>query len=191
MSTEFPTKSEIKREWHLIDAQDLVLGKLASKAAMILMGKTKPTYTTFMDTGDHVIVINAAKVKVTGRKEEDKMYRHFTGYPGGLVEKSLKRGRAEKPIRDHMIVINAAKVKVTGRKEEDKMYRHFTGYPGGLVEKSLKRVRAEKPIRLVEDAISGMLPKTKLGKQMFRKLNVYAGETHPHAAQQPVALTIK
>jgi large subunit ribosomal protein L13 len=142
MSTEFPTKSEIKREWHLIDAQDLVLGKLASKAAMILMGKTKPTYTTFMDTGDHVIVINAAKVKVTGRKEEDKMYRHFTGYPGGLVEKSLKR------------------------------------------------VRAEKPIRLVEDAISGMLPKTKLGKQMFRKLNVYAGETHPHAAQQPVALKV-
>jgi large subunit ribosomal protein L13 len=120
-----------------------VLGKLASKAAMILMGKTKPTFTPFLDAGDHVIVINAAKVKVTGRKEEDKVYRHFTGYPGGLVEKSLKR------------------------------------------------VRSERPVRLIEDAISGMLPKTKLGKQMYRKLKVYAGDQHPHAAQQPVALTVK
>jgi len=143
MSTEFPSKNGVKRQWHVIDAQDVVLGKLASKAAMLLMGKTKPTYTTFLDTGDHVIVINAAKVKVTGRKEEDKIYRHFTGYPGGLVEKSLKR------------------------------------------------VRAEKPVRLVEDAISGMLPKTKLGKQMFRKLQVYAGDRHPHAAQQPTALTVR
>jgi large subunit ribosomal protein L13 len=143
MSTEFPSKNGVKRQWHVIDAQDVVLGKLASKAAMLLMGKTKPTYTTFLDTGDHVIVINAAKVKVSGRKEEDKIYRHFTGYPGGLVEKSLKR------------------------------------------------VRAEKPIRLVEDAIAGMLPKTKLGKQMFRKLQVYAGDRHPHAAQQPTALTVK
>jgi large subunit ribosomal protein L13 len=143
MSTEFPSKNGVKRQWHLIDAEDVVLGKLASKAAMILMGKTKPTYTTFLDTGDHVIVINAAKVKVTGRKEEDKLYRHFTGYPGGLVEKSLKR------------------------------------------------VRAEKPTRIVEDAISGMLPKTKLGKQMFRKLQVYAGDRHPHAAQQPTALVVK
>ena len=90
-----------------------------------------------------------------------------------------------------MIVINAAKVKLTGRKEEDKLYRHFTGYPGGLVEKSLKRVRAEKPTRMMEDAISGMLPKTKLGKQMYRKLKVYAGDKHPHAAQKPVALTVK
>ena len=143
MSTEFPSKNAIKRQWHVIDAQDLILGKLASKAAMLLMGKTKPTYTTFLDTGDHVIVINAAKVKVSGRKEEDKIYRHFTGYPGGLVEKSLKR------------------------------------------------VRAEKPTRLIEDAISGMLPKTKLGKQMFRKLKVYAGDKHPHAAQQPAVLTIQ
>jgi large subunit ribosomal protein L13 len=143
MSTEFPSKGNIKRNWHVIDAQDVVLGKLASKAAMLLMGKTKPIYTTFLDTGDHVIVINAAKVKVTGRKEEDKMYRHFTGYPGGLVEKSLKR------------------------------------------------VRAERPVRLVEDAIFGMLPKTKLGKQMYRKLKVYAGDKHPHAAQNPAALTVK
>jgi len=88
-------------------------------------------------------------------------------------------------------VINADKVRVTGRKETDKIYRHFTGYPGGLVEKSFKRVRAEKPIRLVEDAIFGMLPKTKLGKQMYRKLKVYAGDKHPHAAQKPAALTVK
>jgi large subunit ribosomal protein L13 len=143
MSTVFPSKNGVVREWHVIDAQNVVLGKLASKAAMILMGKTKPTFTPFLDTGDHVIVINAAKVKVTGRKEEDKMYRHFTGYPGGLVEKSLKR------------------------------------------------VRAERPVRLVEDAIFGMLPKTKLGKQMYRKLKVYADDRHPHAAQQPAALTVK
>src|SRR5262250_326182 len=142
MSTEFPSKNEISRRWHVIDAQDAVLGKLASKAAMILMGKTKASYTPFLDTGDHVIVINAAKVKVTGRKETDKVYRHFTGYPGGLVQKSLKR------------------------------------------------VREEKPVRMVEDAIFGMLPKTKLGKQMYRKLKVYAGDKHPHSAQQPVALTV-
>ena len=141
MSTEFPSKNAIARQWHVLDAQEMVLGKLASKAAMLLMGKTKPSYTPFLDTGDHVIVINASKVRVSGRKEEGKTYRHFTGYPGGLVEKSLKR------------------------------------------------VRAEKPVRLIEDAIFGMLPKTKLGKQMYRKLKVYAGEKHPHAAQKPTAMT--
>src|ERR1017187_8762183 len=99
MSTEFPSKNGIVRQWHVIDAQELILGKLASKAAMLLMGKTKPSYTPFLDTGDHVIVINAEKVRVTGRKETDKMYRHFTGYPGGLVETSFKRVRAEKPVR--------------------------------------------------------------------------------------------
>jgi large subunit ribosomal protein L13 len=143
MSTEFPSKNAITRQWHVLDAQEMVLGKLASKAAMLLMGKTKPSYTPFLDAGDHVIVVNASKVRVSGRKEEDKMYRHFTGYPGGLVEKSFRR------------------------------------------------VRAEKPIRIVEDAIAGMLPKTKLGKQMYRKLNVYAGDRHPHAAQKPVALAVK
>jgi large subunit ribosomal protein L13 len=143
MSTEFPSKDGIVRTWHVIDAQDVVLGKLASKAAMLLMGKHKASYTPFLDTGDHVIVINASKVRVTGRKETNKMYRHFTGYPGGLVEKSLTR------------------------------------------------VRKEKPTRIVEDAITGMLPKTKLGKQMFRKLKVYAGDRHPHAAQKPAALAVK
>jgi large subunit ribosomal protein L13 len=143
MSTDFPSKNAISRHWHVIDAQDVVLGKLASKAAMLLMGKTKPSYTPFLDTGDHVIVINADRVKVTGRKEEKKVYRHFTGYPGGLVEKTFRR------------------------------------------------VRAERPVRIVEQAIQGMLPKTKLGKQMFRKLKVYAGDRHPHAAQKPLMLAIK
>lgn len=143
MSTEFPSKNGIGRSWHVVDARDVVLGKLASKAAMLLMGKTKPSYTPFLDTGDHVIVINADKVRVTGRKEEKKVYRHFTGYPGGLVEKSFKR------------------------------------------------VRAERPVRIVEQAIQGMLPKTKLGKQMYRKLKVYAGDRHPHAAQKPAPLAIK
>jgi len=108
-----------------------------------LMGKTKPSYTPFLDTGDHVIVINAEKVRLSGRKEDNKVYRHFTGYPGGLVEKSFKR------------------------------------------------VRAERPVRIVEEAVQGMLPKTKLGKQMYRKLQVYAGDKHPHAAQKPTALTVK
>jgi len=143
MSTAFPSKNEISRSWHVIDAQDVVLGKLASKAAMLLMGKTKPSYTPFLDTGDHVIVINAGKVRVSGRKETDKVYRHFTGYPGGLVEKSFRR------------------------------------------------VREERPVRIVEEAIRGMLPKTKLGKQMFRKLKVYATDRHPHAAQKPVVLAMK
>ena len=143
MSTEFPSKNGIERRWHVIDAQGVVLGKIATKAAMVLMGKTKPSYTPFLDTGDHVIVVNAAKVRLSGRKEDNKVYRHFTGYPGGLVEKSFKR------------------------------------------------VRAEKPIRIVEEAVQGMLPKTKLGKQMFRKLQVYAGDRHPHAAQKPTALTVK
>ena len=143
MSTEFPSKNAISRSWHVIDAQDVVLGKLASKAAMLLMGKTKPSYTPFLDTGDHVIVINAGKVRVSGRKETDKVYRHFTGYPGGLVERSFRR------------------------------------------------VREERPVHMVEEAIRGMLPKTKLGKQMFRKLKVYATDRHPHAAQQPAVLAMK
>jgi large subunit ribosomal protein L13 len=142
MSTEFPSKNGVERRWHVIDAEGVVLGKLATKAAMVLMGKTKPIYTPFIDAGDHVIVINAEKVRLSGRKEESKVYRHFTGYPGGLVEKSFKR------------------------------------------------VRAEKPIRIVEEAIQGMLPKTKLGKQMYRKLKVYAGDKHPHQAQKPVALSV-
>ena len=142
MSTEFPSKNEITRTWHVMDADGQVLGKLASKAACILMGKHRPTYTPFLDTGDHVVVINAAKVRLTGKKEENKLYRHFTGYPGGLVEMGVRR------------------------------------------------VRATRPNRMVEDAIFGMLPKTKLGKQMYRKLKVYAGDKHPHVAQKPVSMSL-
>jgi len=137
MSTEFPSKPGIKREWHLLDADNVVLGKLASQAAMLLMGKHKTTYTPFLDTGDHVIVVNAAKVKLTGKKDDQKVYRRFTGYPGGLVEVGARK------------------------------------------------MRATRPTRMVEDAIFGMLPKTKMGKQMYRKLKVYAGDKHPHSAQKP------
>jgi large subunit ribosomal protein L13 len=124
----------------VVDAEGQVLGRVASKAAMILMGKHKPTYTTFLDTGDHVIVINAAKIRLTGRKEEQKLYRHHTGYPGGLVEVGAQK------------------------------------------------VRATRPAKMIEQAIAGMLPKTKLGKQMYRKLKVYAGPKHPHQAQKPVEM---
>jgi len=142
MSTEFPSKNGIERQWHVLDADGRVLGKVASKAAMLLMGKHKPTYAPFLDTGDHVVVVNAAKVRLSGKKDEKKLYRHFTGYPGGLVETSAKR------------------------------------------------VRETRPVRMIEEAVAGMLPKTKLGKQMYRKLKVYAGDKHPHAAQKPAALAL-
>jgi len=143
MKTEFPSKNEVARVWHVIDAENAVLGRIASQAALILMGKNKPTYTPFLDTGDHVVVVNAEKVRLTGRKEDQKIYRRHTGYPGGLIE------------------IQA------------------------------RKVRATHPIRMIEDAVAGMLPKSKLGKQMVRKLKVYAGDKHPHQAQQPVALAVE
>ncbi len=140
MKTVIPSPDGIVRQWHLIDAENAVLGRVASQAAMILMGKNKPTYTPFLDTGDHVIVVNAEKIRLTGAKEEQKIYRRHSGYPGGLREESARK------------------------------------------------VRASRPVRMVEEAIQGMLPKTKLGKQMYRKLNVYAGPKHPHQAQKPVEL---
>lgn len=142
MSTSFPSQNDIPRTWYVMDAQDAVLGRLASKAAMILMGKNKPIYTPFFDTGDHIVVVNAEKVRLTGNKEEDKLYRRHSGYPGGLKEITAKR------------------------------------------------LRRTRPERMIELAIQGMLPKTKLGKQMYRKLNVYAGPKHPHQAQKPVDLTV-
>jgi large subunit ribosomal protein L13 len=142
MKTVIPSAEAIVRQWHLIDAEDAVLGRVASKAANILMGKHKPTYTPFLDTGDHVVVINAAKVRLTGAKEEQKIYRRHSGYPGGLTETSARK------------------------------------------------VRETRPARMVEEAIAGMLPKTKLGKQMYRKLKVYAGPKHPHDAQKPAALAV-
>ena len=142
MSTYFPKQGEIARKWYVVDGAGQTLGRLATRVANILTGKNNPRYTPFLDTGDHVVVINAGKVRLTGRKEENKLYRHFTGYPGGLVEMGVRR------------------------------------------------VRATRPTRMVEDAIFGMLPKTKLGKQMYRKLKVYAGDKHPHVAQKPVAMSI-
>lgn len=142
MKTVIPSGPAIERSWHLIDADGEVLGRVASQAAQILMGKHKPSYTPFLDTGDHVIVVNAEKVRLTGHKEEQKIYRRHSGYPGGLTEISARK------------------------------------------------VRATRPIRMVEEAISGMLPKNKLGKQMYRKLQVYAGAKHPHQAQQPVEMKV-
>ena len=130
------------RRWHVIDAEGQVLGRLATAAARLLQGKHKATYTPFIDTGDHVVVVNAAKVKLTGRKEDQKIYRQHSGYEGGLRE---ERARL---------------------------------------------VRARRPVKLVEDAVHGMLPKTKLGQAMYRKLKVYAGPDHPHAAQKPSKLEV-
>jgi large subunit ribosomal protein L13 len=123
--------------WHVIDAEGKVLGRIATLAARLLQGKHKASYTPFIDTGDHVVVVNAAKVKLTGRKEDQKVYRQHSGYEGGLRE---ERARS---------------------------------------------VRQRRPERLVEEAVHGMLPKTKLGTAMYRKLKVYAGPDHPHAAQKP------
>ena len=142
MKTEFPSPGEIVRQWHVVDADGVVLGRLATKAASLLMGKHKPSYTPYIDMGDHIIVINAAKVRLTGRKEEQKLYRRHSGYPGGLTETSARK------------------------------------------------VRETRPQRMVEEAVQGMLPKNKLGKQMYRKLQVYAGPKHPHDAQKPVALAV-
>ena len=143
MPTHIPTVDETDRQWFVLDAKDQVLGKLAATAATILTGKIKPIYTPFLDTGDHVIVINAAQIHLSGRKETDKVYRRHTGYPGGL--KSTAAGD----------------------------------------------MRAKQPTRVIEEAIRGMLPKTKLGRAMFHKLKVYAGDKHPHQAQKPKAATVK
>ena len=142
MPTYNPKVDERDRQWFVIDAKDQVLGKLAVKAADILSGKRKPTYTPFLDTGDHLIVINAEHVHLTGRKEDGKLYRRHSGFMGGL--------------------------KTTAAAD----------------------MRTQHPTRLIEEAVKGMLPKTKLGRAMFGKLKVYAGPDHPHQAQkpQPVAL---
>lgn len=139
MSTYFPSGKGLEqhRDWHLIDANGQTVGRLASEVARLLMGKHKPTYTPFLDTGDHVIVINASKVVFKGNKTEDKIYRHHTGWPGGLKEVKAKD------------------------------------------------MLANKPARLLELAIRGMLPKTKLGRAMSSKLKIYATAEHPHGAQKP------
>ena len=124
-------------QWHVIDADGQVLGRVSTLASRLLQGKHKATYTPFIDTGDHVVIINADKVKLTGRKEDQKIYRHHSGFEGGLREERA-----------------------------------------GVLRK-------RRPIRLIEEAVRGMLPKTKMGDAMYRKLKVYAGAEHPHAAQQP------
>ncbi len=140
MKTYIPKLAEIERKWHLVDAEGKILGRLASRIAQILSGKDKPIYTPHLDVGDFVVVINAEKVKVTGGKEEKKIY-----------------------------------------------YRH-TGYPGGLKERTYEELLSKRPEDIIRKAVRGMLPKNKLGRQMFKKLKVYTGSEHPHQAQRPEKL---
>ena len=142
MRTLVANKKDVVRAWHLIDAKDQVLGRVASLAARLLQGKHKATYTPFIDTGDHIVVVNAALVRLTGQKEYQKIYRQHSGYMGGLREERASS------------------------------------------------VRKRQPHRLVEEAIRGMLPKTTLGKAMYKKLKVYADTNHPHAAQQPKKIEV-
>jgi large subunit ribosomal protein L13 len=142
MPTYFPSAGAVEKKWFVIDAEGQVLGRLAARIARLLMGKHKPQYTPFLDTGDYVIVVNAGKIRLTGQKLDEKIYRHHTGYPGGLVE----------------------------RRARD--------------------LKAARPTRLIEYAVAGMLPKTKLGKAMVKKLHVYAGPNHRHQAQKPENLTL-
>ena len=131
----------VTQKWYVVDAENEVVGRLAARIATVLRGKHKPEYTPHVDTGDYVVVVNADKVRFTGKKETDKEY-----------------------------------------------FRH-SGYPGGTTFRSPKEVRQKQPEFILENAVKGMLPRTKLGRQMRAKLNVYAGADHPHAAQQPEPLT--
>jgi len=142
MSTFVPSGKNIERKWFVVDANGQTLGRLATKAASVLAGKLNPKYVPYIDMGDHVVVINAEKIRVTGLKAETKMYRRYTGFPGGLREESYTR------------------------------------------------LLARKPEKIVEEAIKGMLPKTKMGRQMATKLKVYRGEQHPHEAQAPQPLSV-
>ena len=136
-------QGEVLRNWYVVDAQDKVLGRLASRIAMVLRGKNKPVFTPHMDTGDFVVVVNAAQVQLTGRKLDNKMY-----------------------------------------------YRH-SGYMGGLKEISARQQLQKKPEEVLRHAVRGMLPKTSLGRQLLRKLKIYAGGEHPHQAQQPAAFPLE
>ena len=142
-TTFMANESNIERKWYVVDAQGQILGRIASEVAAILRGKHKPTFTPHVDCGDHVIIINAKEIELTGKKLTDKIY-----------------------------------------------YRHSM-HPGGLKQRTALEMRTKFPERMIEIAIKGMLPKGPLGSQMFRKLNVYAGNEHPHAAQQPEVLTLR
>ena len=140
--TYTPKASSIEHQWHLVDATDKVLGRLASQIAQVLKGKHKPTYAPHMDMGDHVVVVNVEKIRVTGSKADKKVYHRHTGYPGGLRTTSFER-----MMEDH-------------------------------------------PDRILKKAVWGMLPNNRLGRQLLKKLRVYAGPEHRHVAQQPVALDL-
>ena len=142
MRTFVASAKRADTKWHVIDASGKVLGRVATVTVRLLQGKHKAIYTPFIDTGDHVVIINAGSVKLTGRKEEQKVFRRHSGYEGGLRE-----------------------------------------------ERAVD-VRKRQPVRLVEEAVRGMLPKTKMGDAMYRKLKVYAGADHPHAAQQPQKIEV-
>jgi len=142
MKTFTATPATIKRDWYVIDASGKTLGRLASEVARRLRGKHKPEYTPHMDTGDYIVIVNAAKVRVTGKKQTDKMYYHHSGYPGGIKSSSFEK------------------------------------------------LIARAPERVIELAVKGMLPKNPLGRAMFRKLKIYAGAEHKHAAQQPQPLEL-
>jgi large subunit ribosomal protein L13 len=135
MKTYSTKAKDVERQWHVIDASGKILGKLATQVANLLMGKHKPTFVPYLDTGDFVIVLNATKVKVTGKKPKQKTY-----------------------------------------------YRH-SGYPGGIKAETYEEMMAAHPTRVIEHAVKGMLPHNRLGRAMFKKLKVYAGDSHPHQAQ--------
>ena len=140
MKTYQAKKEDFEHKWYLVNAEGKVLGRLSTELAKILRGKNKPTYTPHLDTGDFVIVVNAGKITLTGKKMKDKIYYHHTGYPGGIKE------------------MNAEKL------------------------------LARKPTEMIRMAVRGMLPKNSLGRQMLRKLKIYAGPNHPHEAQKPISL---
>jgi large subunit ribosomal protein L13 len=142
MKTYQAKKEELEHRWYLVNAEGKVLGRLASELAKILRGKHKPVYTPHVDTGDFVIVVNAGKVGLTGKKMKDKIYYHHTGYPGGIKEISAEK------------------------------------------------LLAKKPTEMIRMAVRGMLPKNSLGRQMLRKLKVYAGPNHPHESQKPIQLEL-
>ncbi|MGB3641264.1 MAG: 50S ribosomal protein L13 [Rivularia sp. (in: cyanobacteria)] len=140
--TYLPNPQTVERDWYVVDAADQRLGRLATEIAMVLRGKNKPQFTPHMDAGDFVVVVNAEKVVVTGKKSSQKLYRRHSGRPGGMKTETFEH------------------------------------------------LQARIPERIIEKAVKGMLPKNNLGRQLFRKLKVYAGSEHPHSAQQPKELTI-
>ena len=138
MKTYQAKKEELNRQWYLMNAEGKVLGRLSTELAKILKGKNKPSYTPHVDTGDFVVVINAEKISLTGKKMKDKVYYHHTGYPGGIKETTAEK------------------------------------------------LLVKKPTEIIRMAVKGMLPKNSLGRQMLRKLKIYAGPNHPHEAQKPI-----